>query len=253
MCKIQVSMTSKDLIWATPQYRFLRAEPPLWGITPLLIPTKFVLKVGVSLSTIEENSKHSSVASFTWHSSNSTSGRDKQAYENVGIYQSLVRQMFCKVLTNENVSGFVYLFPLPWLQGNGIWLFFSSQTLSHCSAEMQWEKSTWVKVMRTACWVIVFMHARVKLLYHHRLLQCSQNSFMLSQVNLTVYHPLLYRGKYIKIYHGTSRRAKLLYDPIPSVLICNWVNSWVCETWALLLMTTFSSKSVNYTTTLTKQ
>lgn len=59
-------MTIKDLIWTRTdfcQHSYIDGESHL-------ISTEFVLKMFVSLVTTEEISKHSSVASFIWHSSN---------------------------------------------------------------------------------------------------------------------------------------------------------------------------------------
>lgn len=132
------------------------------------------------------------------------------------------------------------LFPLPQLQRS----FFLLK--SYClSAQLRGikRKKQLGDSSRSACWVVVLGHARVKLLYNHSLLHCPQNSFMSSWVNLTVCHPLLYRAKYKKKNSVVLKKRQAHTEPIISVLTYNWVNSWLKETWNLLQIT-FSQKSV---------
>lgn len=128
--------------------------------------------------------------------------------ENIGMDESLDLQNICKVLAYWRVSYLVCLFSLPEVQES-----FSCEVMLCLSAQLKGNerKKQLGEGLRSAWRVVALRRARLKQLYNHSLVSCPQNSFMLSWVNLTMYHPLFYRGKHTKIYYGTDRRAEKIY------------------------------------------
>lgn len=165
--------------------------------------------------------------------------------ENMGTDESLDLQNACKVLVYWRVSDLVCLFSLHEVQES-----FSCEVMLCLSAQLKGNerKKQLGEGLRSAWRVVAFRHARLKQLYNHSLVSCPQNSFMLSWVNLTMYHPLFYRGEHTKYTMVLTEEPRKYTKTILSVLTHNQVNSWLCETWDLLLISPTSQKSISGTT-----